>query len=171
MKADLFRESANNTHVLAIGESGLDKLTTTSWHIQMEAFAASIQIAQMQDKPLIIHCVRAWQEILSMLKEANFQKAIFHGFAKNATLARQIVDAGHYLSFGKALSQKNVSDALQSVPPDRFFLETDDSPMSIETVYGMAAQVLGWPLARVKAQAWHNFAALFPAITDTLYIK
>jgi TatD DNase family protein len=129
--------------VLAIGECGLDRLCPTSFTLQEAVFAAQVQWANAIGKPLIIHCVRAWNETISLLKkEKNLMPVVFHGFAKNVELAQKIVAAGFYLSFGKALQHPQMQTVFATVPVDKILLETDDSGMSIEEIYKLAAQAL-----------------------------
>lgn len=101
-------------------------------------------------KPLIIHCVRAYEEVLAIKKEWGTQGDvipwIFHGFNKKPAVAQMLLRAGAYLSFGAALLVPG-SPAAQSLaicPPGRYFLETDDrNDVSIAAVYAAAAAILG----------------------------
>ena len=113
--------------VWAIGECGLDHLCTTDKTLQKKVFAHQIRLANQYRKPLIIHCVKAFPETLSLLKEATVP-AIFHGFRYKQALAEDILTAGHYLSFGAAILHpaSTAATVLATIPDDRFFLETDD---------------------------------------------
>lgn len=149
-------------HVLAIGECGLDKICSTDFSLQQEVFNGQIRLANSIQKPLVIHCVRAWEEVFSLLKkQGNTVPVIFHGFAKNAVMARRIISEGYYLSFGKALQQERVRECLGTIPSDRFFLETDDAALSIETVYDLAASTLSIDHNSLSLQLQKNAAAVF----------
>lgn len=140
------REQACLPAVLAIGEAGLDKVTSTPWDLQVTAFQCCYNISEQFRKPLIIHCVRAYGEILDLKKQWKpSQPWIFHGFEKNAGTARMLLNAGCWLSFGAALFRQNshAAEALRQSPADRFFLETDVSDYSIELVYEQAATIRG----------------------------
>jgi len=56
-------------HVIFVGECGLDKLAETSFNEQIRAFKAQTFIAEEYQKPLIIHCVKAWNEIVELHKK------------------------------------------------------------------------------------------------------
>lgn len=155
------QEQAARPDVVAIGETGLDKVTETPFKRQLEAFEQCIEVAKSVQKPLIIHCVRAFEEALQCIKNQHIEVVIFHGFEKKAELALQIVRAGHYLSFGQGLSKPHVAEALKAIPPDRFFLETDVAAMPIEAIYGLAAQALEQPVEVIREQVWTNFGLLF----------
>jgi TatD DNase family protein len=154
-------EQATRPDVVAIGEAGLDKVTETPFSLQLEAFEACIAIAKSVQKNLIIHCVRAFEEVLQCLKNQHVEGAVFHGFEKKPELALQIVRAGHYLSFGQGLSKPQVTEALKAIPSDRFFLETDVGITPIEDIYRLAAQTLEYPVETVRAQVWKNVELLF----------
>lgn len=153
---------------LAVGEAGLDKITRTPWELQVAAFGICLQVAAETGKPLVIHCVRAYGEILQMLhrpprRAGRIRGAVFHGFNKNAQTARMLLDAGYYLSFGAALLQEKsrAAEVLQQTPAARFFLETDDQNLDIRAVYARAADLRGWPEERLREQVEVNFRALF----------
>lgn len=158
------KQWSNHQHVLAIGECGLDKVCSTDFSLQQEVFAQQILLANTIQKPLIIHCVRAWEEVFSLLKKKeNKIPVIFHGFAKNAAMARRITSNGYYISFGKTLQQERVREALRHIPPERFFLETDDAALSIETVYDLAASSLSIDHNSLSLQLQQNATAVFGA--------
>ena len=158
------RDQAVRREVIAIGEAGLDKVTSTPWEVQVAAFQLCADIAEEFRKPLVVHCVRAFGEILALKKQWKPEQAwVFHGFDKNVETARSIWSAGCRLSFGTALFRQNsaAAEALRQVPADRFFLETDVSDVPIEKVYEKAAEIRGIALQDLKRQLQENFLALF----------
>jgi len=130
--ADL-EELAKHPNVVAIGETGLDKLVSTPLEQQEELFIAHIELAEKLRKPLIIHCVKAWQELIRIRKNHTSDIPwIIHGFRGNGELARQMLQFGLYLSFGLYFN----SDALCAAwDAHRLYAETDDSNRSIVEVY------------------------------------
>jgi TatD DNase family protein len=151
-------------NVIAIGECGLDKLTDTDWQLQLTAFEEQVRLASQLNKPLVIHCVRAYEEVLHILKAEEVQvPVIFHGYNKNIELAERLIKAGYYLSFGAALLKEgsNASTVLPSIPADRFFLETDDSPVDIADIYTAAASLLKTEPDALILQLQNNFHRVF----------
>jgi TatD DNase family protein len=148
--------------VLAIGECGLDTLCDTPAPLQEEAFAQQISWANELDKPLIIHCVRAYSKTLDLLKKATVP-VIFHGFNKKRSLATAILARGYYLSFGKAVIQGHtgIQDVFASIPLDRFFLETDSAPLSITEVYEAASRIRKTGADALILQLQNNFKTVF----------
>lgn len=152
-------------NVLAIGECGLDKNCKTDWQLQAKAFIAQIQLANALKKPLIIHCVKAFEEVVHLLKlYKNKVPVIFHGFNKKAAIADKLVKAGHYLSFGASLLQDKNIDAFLHCPFEKLFFETDDSPNEIHQVYEKAASLLNMPLTVLAAQIEINLKKIKIAI-------
>jgi len=157
-------EQAAMPSTRAIGEAGLDKICKTPWDLQLIAFQRCSEVSELAGKPLIIHCVRAFSEIISLKKAWNpKQKWIFHGFNKNLTTATMLLRAGCSLSYGAALLRENspVLEGFRAVPEDRLFLETDDAELSIEAVYERAAILRGMSIKALEGVIARNFSLLF----------
>lgn len=152
-------------NVLAIGECGLDPFSETPINIQEEVFVAQLRWAAEIKKPLVVHCVRMYGQLLHLLKKQNVTvPVIFHGFNRNSRLAHQIIDAGHWLSFGKALTQPAMRDMLNALPLNRIFLETDDASMPIERLYKEAAQIKNISQEELSLQLGKNLHTVFNVI-------
>lgn len=160
------RAQANDPACLAIGEAGLDKLTPTPWDRQLEAFDLCLRVAADTRKPLIVHCVRAYGEVLQLLRRPPVHrslKTVFHGFDKHPHTAHMLLEAGCYLSFGAALfrEKSHAAEALRETPANRFFLETDDKNLDIRAVYTRVVEISGWPEDKLQSQLWDNFTHFF----------
>jgi TatD DNase family protein len=153
---------AASDHVLAIGECGLDRLCSTDFSLQMEAFRQQIKLANELQKPLIIHCVKAFSETLKLLEDAQVP-VIFHGFNKNLQLARQISERSFYCSFGKSILHASslVAQTFAQYPSNNYFLETDDSNVSIEQLYHKAAALRNTTLGALQTLIQYNFHQVF----------
>ena len=87
---------------------------------------------------------------------------LIHGFSKNKQVAKELIDNGFYISFGKYLLRNpELETVFQSIPNDRFFLETDTVEEGIEEVYALAAQYKNWSMDELQQQIKSNFAAVF----------
>ncbi len=161
---DELRRYATLPNVLAIGECGLDKICNTPWDVQLLAFNQQIQLATTLGKPLIIHCVRAFGEFLHILKtDEPTVPVIVHGFSRNARIASQLLDAGVYLSFGAAILNDTspAATVLPQVPPEKFFLETDDATTPIAALYKKAAAIRNISEEGITLQLQQNFTKTF----------
>ena len=128
-----------------IGECGLDRCCDTPWQLQMEAFEWQIAMAERLRKPLVVHCVRAFNDLLALRKHYSATPWVVHGFTGSAELYGQLLDHRIEVSFGAAIldpRRKKVRDTLASANPMNIFLETDDSGANIAEVYSVAAEML-----------------------------
>ncbi len=151
-------------NVLAIGECGLDKLKGPGMDVQIDVFEQQIAMAQTLGKPMIIHCVKAYEELLRCIKKQKVAPIfIIHGYNKNATIANQLLSSGCYLSFGQAILQDRpeLHKVLAKTPDDRFFLETDSSGLNIEQIYIKAAEIRKTSMDAIILQLEKNFQTVF----------
>ena len=154
--------ASSKPNVLAIGECGLDKVCKTDWALQENCFRMQIELAEQVQKPLIIHCVKAYPEVLGMLKKhRNRVTVVFHGFNKNTEIAKEILNHGYYLSFGKHLFNDNLAKVLTTVPLDRLFLETDASDLPIAAIYEQASSILDVSIKNLQTQIEANAIEVF----------
>ena len=151
---------------LAIGECGLDKKVQTPLDLQQEVFERQLTLAEKYKKPVIIHCVAAFQELIAIKKKLKLSvPMIVHGFSKNIEVANQLVKNGFFLSFGKSLFQINDMDLVfNSVPNDRIFLETDTIEKDIKAVYEIASKYRNLEVEEMRVIISHNFNTVFNRI-------
>ncbi|HNP32464.1 MAG TPA: TatD family hydrolase [Flavobacterium sp.] len=148
---------------LALGECGLDKRIEIALPLQIEVFEKQIALAEKYQKPLVLHLVAAFDEVIEIKKRLKISvPIIIHGFSKNEQLAKQLLVNGFYLSFGKYLLRNpELKEVFQSVPNDRFFLETDTIEERLEDVYLLAADYKSMTLEQIQAQVKANWEKVF----------
>ena len=152
------RELVAHPQVLAIGEAGLDKLIDTPVHVQIKVFEYQARLADEIGKPLIIHLVRAVDELLKLKQTLRPSVPwIIHGFRGKPALAQEFLRHGFYLSFG----EKYQADALRTIPSGRLFLETDESRITITELYQCAAKVRGISLEQLEETIRENIGKVF----------
>ena len=149
----------NSPNCLAIGECGLDKIIETDFELQQALFIKQIQIAKHTNKPLLIHCVKAFDELIALKKQFPKVVMIIHGFSKNAILGKQLQKHGFYLSYGTHLF--NNDNLLQGINPKMLFLETDEDDVTIQSVYANASKQLNVSLPALKKEIAANFKNIF----------
>ncbi len=158
---------SNNQHVIAIGETGIDKSIDTDIAIQTHVFNVQVEIAKAVDKPMIIHCVRAYDDILRIKKKSAHQQPwIIHWFNASTEMALDLIRKGCYLSFGITLFKENTKAfrSFLQIPVEKIFLETDDANLTIRDVYNKAAQNKGIPVEDLQKQLSENFKTCFGII-------
>jgi TatD DNase family protein len=147
-------------NVLAIGETGFDRLKGPDISLQKGAFYAQARWAKSLGIPIILHCVKSHDLLLEFLKnEKNPPAIIWHGWNLKPELARPLLSFPVYFSFGKHLLQEtgNAAKWLEDCPLERVFLETDDSHQEIETIYQAASLILQVPLEMLTKQVVSNW--------------
>lgn len=156
---ELMQTMIQRTNVVAIGECGLDKNSAVPFEKQQQVFKQQILLAIAFQKPLIIHCVRAFQEVLASLVKAKFHlPVIFHGYRKNWTLAKQLMDKGYYLSIGVHCLDGSQDEVVRNIPLTHLFLETDTyTATEVATLYQYVAQVRSIPVEMLKQALYHNY--------------
>jgi TatD DNase family protein len=152
--------------IIAVGECGLDRLCETDFSLQEEIFSAQIQLANAINKPLIIHCVRAFEEVRTLLKKYQCKvPVIWHGFSKKSIqLAEELLKEGAFLSFGISLYKETMEELFKSIPDDRFFLETDNDNITIRSVYEEAARIKKYSIQEIENIVRMNTKNIFDII-------
>lgn len=128
---------------LAMGEMGLDNLKGPVITTQMDILRSQLGIAQKLHKPVVIHCVRAFDQLLKIKKEfPGIPNWAIHGYGRHAILAKQLIDQGFYLSLMPSLPWQKLQQLLESLPHDRLFFETDSMcNVTIEEIYLMISKI------------------------------
>ena len=157
--------AAENPMFWAIGECGLDKNTAYSLDLQTSVLNLHCELAILYRKPLIIHCVAAFNELLQWKKSKKIvPPMLVHGFEKKLPLLSDLLKAGFYVSFGAALckNRPTLEDAFRQMPLDKLFLETDDqNEYGIDAVYMAAATLKNIPLDLLVNKINTNFETVF----------
>lgn len=129
---------AQHFNCWAIGECGLDKNVTSPLSLQQEIFLRHIKLAESLELPLIIHCVKAYAEVIQLRKRTHSQQLwILHGFRKNLKVAQELIVHGIAISFGTPLLYSHqLQEVFKKIPPEYRFFESDDSiqPLVIKQV-------------------------------------
>jgi TatD DNase family protein len=126
---------------LAIGECGLDGNIKVDEALQKEVFRQQILWANETQKPIIIHCVKRFSDLIPFQKIAK-TPLIIHGFNKKKSIADEMLKHGFYLSFGKSvLHNVSLQAIVKDFPKEKMFLETDDADFEISELYQTVAQI------------------------------
>ncbi|MBI1838631.1 MAG: TatD family hydrolase [Flavobacteriia bacterium] len=155
-------KNAVHKNCLAIGEIGLDKLKGESLLKQIEIFKKQIVFSEKLKLPVIIHCVKAWEELLQIKKELNpAQKWIFHGFNKVGIL-NEVLQTDMLLSIGTSIfTNKKLQESIKMIPDNRLLIETDNHSVDIFEVYTQIAQIKKISLLALEEIIEQNFKRTF----------
>ena len=148
---------------LALGECGLDKRIEIPLDLQISVFKQQLEIVKQTNKPIVLHCVAAYDEVISIKKEMKIENPmIIHGFSKNEKVAQSLLKNGFYLSFGKYLLRNpDLEKVFTFAPENQILLETDTIEESIYEVYEKAASIKGISVEEMKTIVFTNFSRIF----------
>ena len=146
----------------AIGEIGLDYACDVPREVQITLFRAQLALAERYEKAVVLHCVRAFEEVMKVLAEYRLKAVIFHGFIGSVEQAQRAITQGFYLSFGERTfrSPKSI-EAMRFTPLSQLFVETDESTTPIEKIYAQLAELRGISIAKLIAATEENFRRIF----------
>ena len=149
-------------NVLALGEAGLDRSNGPSLQIQMTCWEMQFDLAQNHTMPIIVHCVRALQDIYPFCRRTKVP-ILLHDFRGNEQILQQFLPLELvYFSFGKSLFKtKNMEGVFKKIPADRLLLESDASAIPIEDIFNQAAQLRNLSLPELCAQVKKNGQLFF----------
>ena len=165
---DLESQWLGDLNIKAIGECGLDRACDVDFEIQKEVFIKQIELSEQIAKPLIIHAVRTYPDIIFIRKETKAKQPwIIHGFQGGVQSAEQMLrHDGIYLSLGDVLfkNERRASELLNVIPLDRLFLETDVAVRDIVEVYEKAVSLSGIEMDKLRNDIFNNFVKIFGQI-------
>lgn len=173
-----------------IGETGLDRLSKDcNKPLQEESFRLQLELARRYERPVMVHCVRAWGWLMDVLRsEASLPSGmLIHSYGGSVDLIKPLSEMGAYFSFsGKVLFEDYAQSrrSLTAVPIDRLLLETDapnmlpperfrsvsvlssegkelNHPANLPTIMNGIADFLGLPPDELQEILWQNAGRFF----------
>ncbi len=160
---EIIKEKLQLSECLALGECGLDKRIEIPLSVQITVFKKQLELVQQTNKPIILHCVAAFEEVIAIKKEMKIENPmIIHGFSKNEQVALSLLKNGFYLSFGKYLLRNpDLEKVINFAPENQILLETDTIEETIYEVYEKAASIKGISVQEMKTMVFTNFSKIF----------
>ena len=174
------------TSIIAIGEVGLDFYWSREFEdAQLQAFEEQVRWSVEWQLPLMIHCRKAQNEMVTILKryKDELPGGVFHCFTGNTLEAQELLQfdrfvlgIGGVLTFKKSKLPETLAEV---VPLDRIVLETDapymapvpmrgqrNEPAFVAHVCRKLAEVYGVSEETVDMVTTTNAARIFPSIVN-----
>ncbi len=171
----------NSDKVVAIGETGLDFYRTTDPKLrikQKDLFLNHLKLAQELNKPLILHCRDAYDDLLKLLEPwiSNYKlRGVIHCFSGNVQQAKQFLEMGFFLGFtGVVTYSSDYDKIIKDLPLEKILIETDcpylapiphrgqrNEPLFVKYTAQKIAEIRGLPLEKVAEQTFKNTLQLF----------
>lgn len=146
-------ELAGDECVKAIGESGIDTLhSTASLETQIRLFSEQVKISESSGKPMVLHVVRHFDEILRLRKTmCPLQSWLLHGFRGGPIQATQLISHGIMVSLGLNAQR----DTIAQIPLETLFVETDGK-CAVSDVINRIAEIRKTSVEEIADVANHN---------------
>lgn len=160
------KKESQKENCWAIGECGLDRRSTMTISEQENIFSEQIKWAMEIEKPIIIHCVKAFSELVKIKKKLNPSVAmVVHGFNNKEQIFTELLKNDFFFSFGNAILKpnSNAQKALKNIPQNRLFLETDNTQVSINDIYDAASNILEIEISELKTLIINNLKQIKPS--------
>jgi TatD DNase family protein len=162
----------------AVGEIGLDFYDKSLNREKQEVyFSKQVIIAKRHQLPVIIHCRKAHDECLQLLKRHAPRGGIIHAFNGSIQQAEQYIQLGFKLGFGGMLTYERSSKLRKlatDLPLDAIVLETDapdmvvaahrgqrNSPAYLPMIAKVLAELRNLTVSEVAETTTHNFHNVF----------
>jgi TatD DNase family protein len=170
--------------VVAVGEVGLDYYRTTGEENivkQKDRFIKFLELAREAQKPLILHCREAYQDMLEMISAAetlfggSAVRGVLHSFTSTWVVAQKFIDLGFYIGLNGIITfTEQYDETVKNIPLDKLLLETDapylspaphrgqrNEPAYVEWVAKKIAQTKDESLEKVAEATTSNAKKLF----------
>ena len=146
-----------------VGETGLDYSADASKEAQQELFLRHLDIAEKLQKPVVLHVVKSFEDVMLALRKRSIQNIVFHGFIGSKEQATRATDYGYYLSFGdRSLRSPRTREVIAMIKIENLFCETDDrTDISIEKIYEEVATLRGISQEELSSEIEKNYIRLF----------
>ncbi|WP_166268503.1 TatD family hydrolase [Marinobacter caseinilyticus] len=162
---------------VALGECGLDRLHG-QLERQMPWFEAQVDIARDAVMPLVVHSVRAHDEVASVLRRKQFSHPVLiHGYSGSLQQAKKLIDLGCFIGVGGVITHeraRKTRETIAALPLAALVLETDapdmapagvmkggNSPEFLGTILQALSGLRPESVDELKASLWDNACSLY----------
>lgn len=151
---------ASSEKVVAIGETGIDTIKGGDIEIQKSLFIKHIETSELLKKPIILHVVKAWQQIIEIRRLIKpSQIWIAHGFRGKPQIARELLKHGIYISLGEHFNTETAT----IIPDEMLLTESDESNLSIYAIINK--------IAEARATSPDNLRDIIVQNTNRIFLK
>ena len=128
-------ELLKDSPIATIGECGLDRwIKDHDIDLQISIFKKHLELAVELNRPITIHCLKAWGPLLTLLKERPVlpEHLLLHSYSGSLETAKELLKLGAHFSFSGYFlhsRKENVREVFRQLPHDRILVETDAPDM------------------------------------------
>ena len=146
------------TSLAAIGEIGLDFSRQIDRNKQIDVFKTQLALAEERNLPVILHCVKGYNEVLNIISGFNLRAVVFHSYIGSPELTANIIKKGYYISISEqSLKSQKTLESISNTSLASLFAETDTSDMSVKYVYDKISVIKKVEVRELKQFIFSNF--------------
>lgn len=164
----LLEEIARRGDLVALGETGLDRVRGPDLALQRRAMEGHVVLSESLRLPLVVHCVRTGADLLQLRKSSRASRPwILHGWNGSREQTQQVLESGCVPSFGASLLREGspTRGILAGLPEGAFLLETDDAPVDISVVEAEAVALRGTDSVTLREQLHRTWVKVFGEVS------
>lgn len=178
---DFYKSLGSHEKVVGIGECGLDyyRLEEETKKKQERVFLEHIRLSYELKKPLMIHCRKAFGDLIQILEthkaDLPDRRGIVHFFSGTVRDTKKLLDLGFSFSFGGVITfARDYDEVIEYIPLDRIVLETDapyvtptphrgkrNEPSFVVEVEKKLSELKGIPFDEIASLTTKNAMTLF----------
>lgn len=146
---------------VAVGECGLDWVSVVPRATQLVVFEQLLKLAHRLSVPVVLHCVRAFEEVVQSLRKWGVERVVFHSFIGSAQQAERVAREGYFCSFSpRSLASSRTCEAISRVAPSAIFIESDESAEPIASIYKRVAELRDCSIEELQQIVYDNYKRL-----------
>lgn len=146
---------------VAIGECGLDWVAKVDRAAQKSVFEQQMELARRLSVPVVLHSVRAFEEVIQILRVKKIKRAVFHSFVGSVQQAERVVSEGYFCSFSpRSLMSSRTCEAIRQIAPSALLIESDESAESIVSIYEQIAELRNCSVEELRKIVFENYKRL-----------
>lgn len=158
---ECMERAVQNGQMVAIGECGLDWVANADRELQTEVFERQLAMVNRSNLPVILHCVRAFEEVMQTLRVRKIRRAVFHSFVGSPQQAERVVREGYFCSFSpRSLMSSRTCEAIRQIAPSALLIERDESAESIASIYERIAELRNCSVEELREIVFDNYKRL-----------
>jgi TatD DNase family protein len=177
------QELARDSHVVAVGECGLDYFRDLSPRdLQRRAFAWQLELAATTGKPVFLHQRDAHEDFIAILREHKVSRGVAHCFTAGEPERDAYLELGLHIGITGWINDErrglHLREVVKGIPADRLLLETDAPYLLPRDIRPKPATRRNEPgflpyvaraVAAARAESPETLAATSAAVARTLF--
>lgn len=142
-----------------VGEIGLDKSSNhrASFEVQLTLFSAQLTIANTYNRPVVVHLVRASEQLANEIKKYPFLRVYLHGFTGHPELTKRFPNCWFGFNL-RNLQMAKARKCVEIIPEDKILVESDGQVnwQSLTKTAQVISDIRGWSIKKTKKQLIKN---------------